>query len=239
MRQVPEYCVVGRGRLATHLTHYMTLLGLSYVSWHRGQSHEQFQIHCKQVAYVFLCIPDDAVEDFIRAQGERALASVTWVHFSGALQTDLAYGVHPLMTFGTELYPLSDYQAIPFVCTDDVPGELLSIWPNPCYSILAEKKALYHAWCVLAGNGSAMLWQRFMAFMQQELGLPEQVVIPFARQSMANVLASGEEALTGPMIRGDHQTLAGHEQALAQRSELPLYQAFYQWFLQGENGENS
>jgi hypothetical protein len=38
------------------------------------------------------------------------------IHFSGALVTPLATGMHPLMTFTKGFYELADYQKMAFVC---------------------------------------------------------------------------------------------------------------------------
>lgn len=229
MGQVPKYCIVGQGRLGRHLAHYFSLLDCPVSIWSRSDcSHESLVSILASVSCVLLCLPDDAIESFITQHQNHFQG--TWVHFSGVLTTSSAFGVHPLMTFANDLYDLSVYRQIPLVLTQALPEGVLTEWHNPQYIISAEQKALYHAWCVLAGNGSCLLWQGFVDFLTDKLALPAAVAKPFAQQTIANVMADPKAALTGPLSRGDQGTLAKHQKVLQGQSAHALYQAFVAYY---------
>ncbi len=230
MRQVP-YCIVGLGRLGRHIAHYLSLLGINHVKWTRVQPSQYLQDCLSRARVCLLCIPDDVIDSFI--QNHICLdtnRAITWVHFSGALDVPGVYGLHPLMTFTDTLLSLEAYQQIPLIVTKHTPATLLADWPNPRYTILADQKALYHAWCVLAGNGTTVLWQQFHRFLSQTLGVPDSVAKPYCQQIMTNLLVNPVAALTGPWAREDQNTVAKHQTALAGHDAQALYQALYQLF---------
>ncbi len=238
MRQVPSYCLIGRGRLGRHLSHYFDLLGLDHVVWGRDQPQSRLDQYLSNSSVIILCIPDDAIESFIQKQKQKQKqensAEPIWLHCSGALVSSLAYGVHPLMTFGESFYSLATYRQIPLVLSEELPAGVLSELANPRFVVPAGKRALYHAWCVLAGSGSCLLWQRFQRFLAEELAMPVEVVHPYMRQVFDNVMGDAKTALTGPWPRGDSGTVGRHISALGSREEASVYQVLQQWFDQGE-----
>jgi hypothetical protein len=102
---------VGDGKVARHFRHYFDLLGISYNQWQRTQSIKQLQQAVAQSDVVLILISDDAIDAFIHKNS--FLQDKTLVHFSGTLTIDNAFGCHPLMTFGQDLYNLESYQAPP------------------------------------------------------------------------------------------------------------------------------
>jgi 2-dehydropantoate 2-reductase len=240
MRQVPRYCLIGKGRLGRHLSHYLHLLGVDHVVWSRQDPLSQLHDYVASIPIMMLCIPDDAIEPFIREHATDTKGPL-WVHGSGALSTPLAYGIHPLMTFGETLYPLATYQQIPLVrdaCHDGFDAsEIAAVFselPNPCFDLASDKKALYHAWCAMAGNGACLLWQRFQHYLAHELNMPAEAAHPYMQQLLKNVMAAPDQAMTGPWSRGDIGTVARHETALTGLAEAPVYQALQQWFTKGD-----
>ncbi len=262
-RQVPEkidaIAVVGNGRMAQHLIRYCELVGQPYKHWFRkpvntssltSQSrlarfkhklHSLLKTDQKQsltdvvqsVDTVLLLIPDDQIESFI--EQNPCLRGKTLVHFSGALHSEIAMGCHPLMTFGPDLYDLTQYQSIPFVA--DQLFDFKKVFPlftNPVHHIKPEHKVRYHAMCVMAGNFSQMLWQA-TAKELQNMGLPAELMHPYLQQNTQNYLNDPKNALTGPFVRGDINTIAQHQQNLQAHPLGELYQAFYHMFQQPEN----
>ncbi|MFZ6751742.1 Rossmann-like and DUF2520 domain-containing protein [Undibacterium sp. Dicai25W] len=98
--------------------------------------------------------------------------------------------------------------------------------------ISAETKLLYHAGSVFASNYLVTLLDTALR-AYQAAGIPSELALamaaPLARQSMENVFALGAaEALTGPIARGDMQTVA-RQQAVVSSWDAKagdLYQAF-------------
>src|SRR5262249_53769879 len=121
MRQVPQYLIIGNGRLARHLCHYFSQpdIDLQYRQWHRSLSTERLHEWKKSATHILLAISDKAIEPFIdqNLQDTAALK----VHFSGSLVTEKAFGAHPLMTFGADLYPAQRYPSIPFLLDERAP----------------------------------------------------------------------------------------------------------------------
>ena len=222
MGQVPvHYLLIGNGRLSRHLQHYLELLDLPYTLWTR----------CEQpppptpCSHVLLAIPDDAIEVFLDQHPE--LAPLQRIHFSGSLHTSKAWGAHPLMTFGENLYPDANYADIPFVVDSDAPPfeHLLPGLPNPHHRLDPQLKARYHAECVLSGNFTALLWTHFFKTLEGQLGLPREAALPYLRQVLSN-LQSDPNPLTGPLVRGDRRTLRRNLQALQGDPYHGVYRSF-------------
>jgi Domain of unknown function (DUF2520) len=150
------------------------------------------------------------------------------IHFSGALVTPLAMGMHPLMTFTKGFYELADYQKMAFVCEE---GEVTfqSVFPqlkNPNYTIKKEQKAFYHALCVMSGNFSVILWQKLFEEFQTKLGIPAEAAFPYLERISRNLQNDSRGALTGPLQRKDMQTIHKNLEALDGDSFRVVYQAF-------------
>ena len=98
--------------------------------------------------------------------------------------------------------------------------------------ISAESKLLYHAGSVFASNYLVTLMDTALR-AYQAAGIPAELALamaaPLARQSMENVFSLGTvSALTGPIARGDMQTVA-RQQAVVTAWDTKagaLYEAF-------------
>ncbi|MFZ6687217.1 Rossmann-like and DUF2520 domain-containing protein [Undibacterium sp. SXout11W] len=98
--------------------------------------------------------------------------------------------------------------------------------------ISAETKLLYHAGSVFASNYLVTLLDTAL-LAYQAAGIPPELALamaePLARQSMENVFTLGAaQALTGPIARGDMQTVARQQEVVAgwDVKAGDLYQAF-------------
>jgi len=236
-----KYLIIGRGRLAQHLNFYLANLGQQTASWHRqlsanqlpSQTFETLKTLAEQNQKILLCLPDDEIQNFAYSNLREHLPKT--VHFSGARSfVDIA-GAHPLMTFSTNLYDASIYPKIPFViekeCQQSL-AEILPGLPNPFYAIAARQKPLYHALCVMAGNFTTLLWKNGFETFSQELRIPAEALTPYLQQITENLIANPEQALTGPIARGDTHTLIHNLDALRDRPEQKLYYAFLNFVLE-------
>lgn len=231
-----HYAILGDGRLARHLRHYLELLGLPCSGWSR-RADSPFNTHATSDAamrlertiapasHVLLLVSDGAIAGLV--DRHPALSSRKLVHCSGALDLDGVAAAHPLMTFGHGLYDLERYRQIPFVVE---PGqrfsELLPGLPNPHFELERGDRARYHALCVMAGNFPQLLWQAVGHRFERELGLPAAALEPYLRQVLDNFLADPDRALTGPLSRGDHATVERNIYALSGDPLQKLYAAF-------------
>jgi len=181
----------------------------------------------KRASHVLLLVSDKAIEDVsatIKALAPQALI----LHFSGALETEAAIGAHPLMTFGSTLYDLDQYRAIPFILDEDAPPfeQLFPALSNPHARLAKNKKAHYHALCVLAGNFSCLLWQRFFNGLEKDLHINPEMGKPYLEQQTKNLLTDYANALTGPLTRGDEGTIQKNLAALGEDPFAEVYRAF-------------
>ena len=229
MRQVPALDapigIVGNGRVARHFHHYLNLLGLSVCVWSRRASAADPPEALASCRTVLVLIQDAGIVPFIEAWP--TLREKRLVHFSGSLVTPAADGAHPLMTFGHNLYDLATYRSIPFVL--DTAGtpfrELLPDLPNPSFTIPAADRPYYHALSVMAGNFSTMLWLKLFNELQG-LGIPASAAHPYLAGMAANLLTDAGGALSGPLSRGDVETIGANLKALEGDPFHAVYRAF-------------
>ena len=228
MRQVPNkkssYLIIGGGRLATHLGCYFNYCSIPFTQWKRSDDTDLLPLIADRQK-ILCAISDDSLIEFIEPL-KKIFPSKNYIHFSGFVHTDLADGAHPLMTFGPQMLTLDEYKNIPFITEKEKISfsELFPELNNPAFSIPVNEKHLYHAWCSMAGNFTSMIW---IALRKQfEIwNLPVYVIKPYLSQIINNALSNTPQ-VTGPMIRGDSETIKGHKKALENSIYLELYQAF-------------
>ncbi len=238
-----HYAIVGGGRLARHMRHYFSLLEIPCSQWTRD-THSDLNTHTglrasvrlratiEPASHVLLLVSDGAIAEVLKSYP--FLRDKTLIHCSGALSMPGITGAHPLMTFSHELYELEAYSRIPFMLDSGSDFQaLLPGLPNPHFHIATEHKARYHALCVMAGNFSQIMWQ---AVSQQfaALGLPEESLQPYLRQVLQNFIDHPQSALTGPLSRGDEQTIQRNLAALADHPLHDLYQSFLDFHRAGQ-----
>jgi predicted short-subunit dehydrogenase-like oxidoreductase (DUF2520 family) len=203
--------IVGRGRVGTALAARLTQRGL------RIDDNGEL---------VVLCVPDSAIEAVAAS-----IAPGPWVaHTSGA--TPLAalaphvkrFGLHPLQTIvhGRGPEQLDGAWAAVTGESDDalsratwLAGEL-GLKP---FRIDDERRALYHAGAAIASNYLVTL-HRVAGELLERAGAPPAALLPL----MQRVIDNGFE-LTGPIARGDWQTVEAHLDAI--RRYAPELEALY------------
>ncbi|WP_029918771.1 DUF2520 domain-containing protein [Nevskia soli] len=218
--------IVGDGRVATHFAHYFRLAGIPFRQWSRRSP----TVDLADCPVILLLVSDPAIEELAsRYPGRRH------IHFSGSFNSPDVHGMHPLMSFGRELYSLPDYERIPFVVED--PALFRSVFPrlpNPCYGIRREDKAHYHALCAMAGNFTGFLWARLFEQFPATLGIPPEAAIPYLEQVCRNIAAAPtrpETFLTGPIVRNDTHAVEKHLTALEGDPYRAVYEAFARIYL--------
>lgn len=230
--QVPikSYGLIGNGRVASHFAHYFNELGIPFIQWARNSKSKSSSIlteeYFKEASTILLLISDKSIDSFI--EENPFLKTKTLIHFSGSLQSINAIGFHPLMTFGKELYPFQTYTRITFVGEDDE-SKFREVFPqlaNAYYKIPKELKGLYHSLCVMSNNFTTLLWQKFYREMEVKLGVPSSAAAPFLEQTFKNILDNAALALTGPLARGDRETIQKNIESLHGDTYQKVYSAF-------------
>ena len=140
---------------------------------------------------------------------------------------------HPLFSFSNQLYDLNTYKKIPFAVENSNRSfnEIFPELDNPHFALPSLLKPLYHAWCVMSGNFSTILWERFFTFLKQELHQPQSIASPYF-ESIRNNLKNEQKPLTGPFTRKDSLTIEKHIKALSKEPFLEVYKAFDSIFKQ-------
>jgi predicted short-subunit dehydrogenase-like oxidoreductase (DUF2520 family) len=209
MRQVPHPLIVGDGKMATHVGHYLSLLGINYSQWSRKKySDVPLETLLNHSDLTLLLISDANLESFITLNS--FLKTKPIVHFSGALSLESISSAHPLMTFSNTLYDLETYKKITFIVESnkkDNPHNYLDFLPNDFYTIPAESKTYYHMLCALSGNFTCILWEKFFNELETTFQLPKSIGELYLKQITQNILHNPNTALTGPLIRKDITTL--------------------------------
>jgi predicted short-subunit dehydrogenase-like oxidoreductase (DUF2520 family) len=186
---------------------------------------------------VLVATPDAAIADagVALAGGLRPGALV--VHLSGACPLDELAKLHaerPDVEIGA-LHPL---QSLPSVelGLQRLPGSWCAVDGAPAVERLAvslgmrpfrvapDRRAQYHAAATIASNHVVALLGQAVR-VAEAAGVPPEALLPLVRASVDNVGALGAgDALTGPVARGDADTVARHLDTLP-RDERAAYLA--------------
>ena len=175
---------------------------------------------------VLLCVPDTAIADVAGS-----IEPGPWVaHVSGT--TPLAaldphewrFSVHPLQTLVKGRGPEQLDGAFAAVTAESAEARDRAVWLARTlglepFALDDDARTLYHAGAVIASNYLVTLY-RAAAGLFEDAGAPPEALVPLMRRTIEN----GFE-LTGPIARGDWDTVAAHLAALhEQRPELePVY----------------
>lgn len=224
-----DYLIIGNGRVASHLNHYLKLTNHSVDTWNRGLTSDP-SAQIDQSKVVLLAISDRSIEEFY--SNYLAGKKKTSVHFSGSLYFKDIYGAHPLTTFAKSLYGKETYEKIHFITEAGKPP-LKEIFPklhNRSFQIPPEKKSLYHALCVLSGAGTILLWENAFKEFETQLSLPREVLKPYLEQVAQNLKFDSKNALTGPFPRNDRTTIVKNLDALSGTPFQSLYYAFLNFY---------
>jgi predicted short-subunit dehydrogenase-like oxidoreductase (DUF2520 family) len=174
-----------------------------------------------------LCVPDTAIRDV--AQG--LSLGHGWIgHVSGATPLsaldphERRFSLHPLQTFTRSRGPeqLDGAWAAVTAETDEARAlgfelaQLLGLRP---FELADDKRPLYHAGAAVASNYVVTL-HRVASELFAAAGAPPEALDPLMRRTIEN----GFE-LTGPIERGDWETVEAHREAIrGVRPDLePLY----------------
>ena len=177
---------------------------------------------------VVLCVPDRAIEE-----AAQSVALGPWIaHTSGA--TPLAalapherrFGLHPLQTFSRARGSEQLDGAAAAVSAERPDARTLGFWLagelglEP-FELADAERALYHAGAVVASNFLVTL-HRAAADLVDAAGAPPGALVPLMRRVIEN-----DFELTGPIERGDWDTVERHLGAIRERRPQlePLYRA--------------
>jgi predicted short-subunit dehydrogenase-like oxidoreductase (DUF2520 family) len=213
---VPSCAIVGAGRLGNALARALSAAGHPVLGpLGRGADAAGAQV-------VLLCVPDSEIAAAAAAVAPGPLVG----HCSGALGLEAlgdreGFSLHPLMTVtragadfagaGAAVDGTSDRA----VATAERLAAAVGLRP---VRIAPEDRAAYHAAASMASNFLITV-QAAAERLAATAGADRDLYVALVRATVENWAAEGpERALTGPVARGDDETVARQRAAVAERT---------------------
>jgi predicted short-subunit dehydrogenase-like oxidoreductase (DUF2520 family) len=171
---------------------------------------------------VLLCVPD---AEIAAAAGQISPGPLVG-HCSGAtglraLTPHEAFSLHPLMTVTAQGAQFAGAGAAIAGTTPRalaVAGELARALGMRAVEVLERDRVAYHAAASIASNFLITL-EAAAEQLASDAGVERELLVPLVRATIDNWAALGaERALTGPVARGDEQTVAAQRAAIAERA---------------------
>jgi predicted short-subunit dehydrogenase-like oxidoreductase (DUF2520 family) len=171
---------------------------------------------------VLLCVPDSE----IAAAAAQISPGPLVGHCSGAtllepLTPHEAFSFHPLMTVTAQGARFAGAGAAIAGSTPRalaVAEELAEALGMRAVEVLERDRVAYHAAASIASNFLITL-EAAAEQLASEAGVNRELLVPLVRATVENWAALGaERALTGPVARGDEQTVAAQRAAIAERA---------------------
>jgi predicted short-subunit dehydrogenase-like oxidoreductase (DUF2520 family) len=220
MKMQQMIAIVGGGRMGRALTDAFSAAGVRVTGPHgRGFAGAGADA-------VLLCVPDGQIAGAAAAVAPGPLVG----HCSGAtglgvLAPHEAFALHPLMTITRRGGDFRGAGAAVAGSSDRalaLATELARALGMRPFEIADEDRAAYHAGAAMASNFLVAL----ESAAQRMAGVDRELLAPLVRAAVETWIAEGDAALTGPIARGDAETVARHREAIAERAPelLALYE---------------
>lgn len=196
-----------------------------------GKGVWELELERSAAEVVLLAVPDAQIVGVASAIREGVIVG----HLSGAtplavLEPHESFVLHPLLSVTGEDSRFAGAVATVSATSDRasrtamVLCERLGMKPLR----LAEKdRATYHAAASIASNFLVTV-EAFAEDLATQIGMPREALVPLVQASVDNWAKLGaRQALTGPIVRGDHTTVARQREAVETRmpDRLALFDA--------------
>ena len=182
---------------------------------------------------ILLSIPDDVLAQVVSGLATtNAVSPGTFLmHLSGRYGIEvlrpltelgcLPLALHPVMTFTGTSIDLNRLSACPFGVTTHptlrpVAETLVMEMGGEPVWVPEASRSLYHAALTFGANNLMTLVNQTSELLESAgITNPEALVAPLLSASLDNALRNGDSALTGPIARGDAETVREHLRVLA------------------------
>jgi predicted short-subunit dehydrogenase-like oxidoreductase (DUF2520 family) len=234
---LPPLAVIGAGRAGGSIAAAAMRSGLRVELGGREGALDA----CRRAEVALLCVPDGAIAEGCEAVSQ-AIPPLRFVgHVSGAASLEALAAARKR---GAEVFSLHPLQTIPDSDTDLTGAPCAVSGSTPDAEALAERlavalgmrpfrvpeeaRAAYHAAASIASNLLVAL-EESAAGLLEEAGIQDgrELLAPLVLRTAANWAERGPDALTGPVARGDADTVERHLAALRETAPelVPLYEA--------------
>ncbi|HET7366807.1 MAG TPA: Rossmann-like and DUF2520 domain-containing protein, partial [Gaiella sp.] len=205
-RMIKSVNVIGRGRVGSALAARLEQRGI--------------ELREDGAELTLLCVPDAAIPDVARGLSPEP----GWIaHVAGATPLsaldphERRFSLHPLQTFTRARGPEQLDGAWAAVTGEtesalEVATTLAEILGLRPFALDDERRALYHAGAAIASNYLVTL-RRVAGELLATAGAPPEALDPLMRRVIENGFA-----LTGPIERGDWETVERHRAAIAEHA---------------------
>lgn len=237
----PRLAVIGPGRVGRSIAAAAERAGIDV----RLAGRRDYPDASMEADVALLCVPDTEIAGacaslsaavpplrFVgHVSGATPLAALTTARDSGAE----TFSLHPLQTIPDAE---SDLVGAPCAIAGSTPGALaqarrlatrLEMRP---FEVPEESRAAYHAAASVASNLLVALEESAVELLKRtgiDAGARD-LLAPLVLRTAANWAERGPDALTGPIARGDAETVARHVAALQELAPelVPMYEALAQ-----------
>ena len=206
--------VIGRGRVGSALAARL--------------EEREIPLVKRDAELTLLCVPDTAIRDVARGQSP---GHGLWIaHVSGATPLsaldphERRFSLHPLQTFTRARGPeqLDGAWAAVTAETDEARGQALELARTlglEPFELDDADRPLYHAGAAMASTFLVTLHEA-AASLVAAAGAPPEALVPLMRLTIDN-----DFELTGPIKRGDWETVEAHRRAI--REAKPELESLY------------
>ena len=189
-----------------------------------------------QCDLVLLTVPDDVLPGLVAGlAATNSIGPGTFVvHASGRYGVEvlepltqrgaLPLALHPVMTFTGTSVDLNRLSGCPFGVTSHevlrpvAEALVVEIGGEPVW-VPEGNRALYHAALAFGSNNIITLVNETIALLSgAEIEDADRLIAPLFGASLDNALRNGDAALTGPVSRGDVDTVRTHLEVLSENS---------------------
>lgn len=208
---------------------------------------ETYSSLCKLVEesdVIFITTPDGVIPQVWGELLHQDISNCIICHFSGSLSSHVFSGreeagasgisMHPMYAFSDKFHSYEQFHTAYLTLEGDpeAVAVMKPMWEAIGHHVLtlkAEDKIKYHAAAAMASNEMLGLMQASLDILS-ECGFSEKdsmaLLTPLVQGNIASMLEKGcVNALTGPVERGDTQTVRKHLQALEGSKAGKIYQS--------------
>lgn len=208
---------------------------------------ETYSSLCKLVEksdVIFITTPDGVIHQVWGDLLHQDISNRIICHFSGSLSSHVLSGreeagasgisMHPMYAFSDKFHSYEQFHTAYLTLEGDpeAVAVMKPMWEAIGHHVLtlkAEDKIKYHAAAAMASNEMLGLMQASLDILS-ECGFSEKdsmaLLTPLVQGNIASMLEKGcVNALTGPVERGDAQTVRKHLQALEGSKAGKIYQS--------------
>jgi predicted short-subunit dehydrogenase-like oxidoreductase (DUF2520 family) len=237
LTELTPLAVVGPGRVGRSVARAASEAGLAVSLSGRRDAVAA----CEQARAALLCVPDTSIEAASAAISE-AVPPLRFVgHTSGA--TGLS-GLDPASSRGARAFSIHPLQTIPdgtatlteapcAVSAEDAEARRIAtalavrLGMHP-FPLPEESRAAYHAAASIACNYLVAVEETAVELLERTgIESARELLAPLVLRTAANWAERGGDALTGPIARGDEETVERHLEAIRDTAPelLDVYRA--------------